>query len=196
MNRRVVQIARVNPPELVRAEVVRDIPSERLRDIEAAWRPSRRALPGVEHGHWDWRNKLDPVAAGLLRVIALEQSGRVEGLMAVATTPRESVLDGRRRGVLYIDFLESAPWNLPSTDQLPVFTGVGRALMVEAVLLSFEVMCGGRIGLHSLPQTEGFYATGCGMTRVGPDPNYQFLTRFEYIRVTQLRGSVHYFYRW
>ena len=53
-------------------------------------------------------------------------------------------------------------------------------LITEAVRLSLEMGLGGRVGLHSLPQAEGFYTHRCRMTRVGTDPHYYDLTYFEY----------------
>ena len=38
----------------------------------------------------------------------------------------------------------------------------------------------GRVGLHSLPQAEGFYKTRCKMTDFGKDSGYFDLTYFEY----------------
>ena len=37
----------------------------------------------------------------------------------------------------------------------------------------------GRIGLHALPQSEGFYASKIGMTDMGKDPGYHDLRYFE-----------------
>lgn len=38
----------------------------------------------------------------------------------------------------------------------------------------------GRVGLHSLPQSEVCYASACGMHKVGIDAAYHDLTYFEY----------------
>ena len=45
--------------------------------------------------------------------------------------------------------------------------------------LSEELEFHGRIGLHSLPQANGFYADTCGMTDLGADPDYEGLRYFE-----------------
>jgi hypothetical protein len=37
----------------------------------------------------------------------------------------------------------------------------------------------GRIGLHSLPQANAFYANTCGMTDLGFDQDYEGLRYFE-----------------
>jgi hypothetical protein len=97
--------------------------------------------------------------------------------MAVLGTPRRARLGGGH--VVYVDYVESAPWNLKGTVVSPRFLGVGTVLIAEAVRLSLEMGLGGRVGLHSLPQAEPFYAR-CRMTRVGPDPSYYDLTYFEH----------------
>jgi len=81
--------------------------------------------------------------------------------------------------MVYVDFLEAAPWNLKASATAPRFKGVGTALLVDAVRLSIETGFGGDVGLHSLPQAEPFY-TRCGMTRIGEDPDYYGLPYYEY----------------
>ena len=56
--------------------------------------------------------------------------------------------------------------------------GVGTALLAESVLISYEHGMEGRIGLHSLPQSETFYQHR-GMTELGTDPMYYPLRYFE-----------------
>lgn len=45
----------------------------------------------------------------------------------------------------------------------------------------------GRIGLHALPQAEGFYKGVLNMTFMGRDSEYQQLTYFELSEVNALR---------
>ena len=54
-----------------------------------------------------------------------------------------------------------------------------RVLIATAVQLSLEEGFRGRIGLHSLPQAETFYATNCGMTDLGKDTKKEGLRYFE-----------------
>jgi len=84
--------------------------------------------------------------------------------------------------VLYIDYLETAPWNLRTPTNNPHFFGVGTVLIAEAVRISKRRKSAGAIGLHSLPQAEVFYAGKLGMTRIGPDPEYYDLSYFEFDR--------------
>jgi hypothetical protein len=48
-----------------------------------------------------------------------------------------------------------------------------------AIALSEELEFKGRIGLHSLPQANSFYANTCGMSDLGMDADYQNLRYFE-----------------
>jgi hypothetical protein len=57
--------------------------------------------------------------------------------------------------------------------------GVGSVLIGTAIELSKELEFKGRIGLHSLPQANGFYANFCGMTDMGPDSANHDLRYFE-----------------
>lgn len=169
----------------VPAQLYRDYPFLELESIEALWAEAREhtataglvaGLAPLEHTHWDWRNKADSVEAGHHMLVAVECGSEAQGIMAVLRTPRPAQLgDGH---VVYVDYVESAPWNLKGSAAPPRYLGVGTILIAEAVRLSLEMGLGGRVGLHSLPQAEAFY-TRCGMAKVGPDPHYYDLTYFE-----------------
>jgi hypothetical protein len=130
----------------------------------------------LEHSHWDWRSKRASVASGHHRIVVMECRGEVQGIMAVLRDPKASRLGAG--AVLYVDYLEAAPWNLGLTGPRR-FSGIGAWLIAEAVRMSVDAGHAGRVGLHSLPQAEPFYQR-CGMTHVGLDPNYQELSYFEY----------------
>jgi hypothetical protein len=110
-------------------------------------------------------------------LVAVSTENEVQGLLAVLRRPQRSRM--RDDYVVYLDYLESAPWNLRNTGQPPRFLGVGTVLMAEAIRMSHEEGFEGRVGLHSLPQAETFYEK-CKMTRVGIDPRYYDLIYFEY----------------
>jgi hypothetical protein len=153
-----------------------------LESIEAKWSEAREqlAIEGLapaEHSHWDWRNKVDSVEASFHMLIAIECNSEPQGVMAVQRLPRAGRLS--TESVVYVDYLESAPWNLKGSNSQPRYAGVGTVLIADAVRLSREMALGGRIGLHSLPQAEAFY-TRCGMTRVGRDREYFDLSYFEF----------------
>jgi hypothetical protein len=180
--------ARATGRPLVAAEVYREFPSAELDEIESSWsiareraEAERRAagLTPVEHAHWDWRNKVDSVEAGHHMLVAVERHGEVQEIIAVLREPRHS--QHTNEPIVYVDYLESAPWNLKGFSAQPRFLGIGTVLIAEAVRLSLEAGFGGRVGLHSLPQAEEFYRTRCRMTEFGADPYYFDLVYFEYI---------------
>ncbi len=65
----------------------------------------------------------------------------------------------RRPAVLYIEHLETAPWNLERYvgKSARLYTRVGSSLMVVASMLSEQFGLSGGVGLHSLELSEGFY---------------------------------------
>ena len=105
----------------------------------------------------------------------------MQGLMLVNTTNYVSRMDGQLgKPLVYVDYLESAPWNLKDlTPDPPRYQGVGIRLIEVAVRFSLEEGFGGRIGLHALPQAEYFYEKICKMTRGEIDRQYHDLVWFE-----------------
>jgi hypothetical protein len=150
---------RVSPPVLVPATLIRNFPQSQLAAIESVWAPARRALAEararagtpLESGHWNWNNKVDRVTQGQLILHAIECEGEIQGLMAIGAQPRSAHLT-IDSSVVYIDYLEAAPWNQRAPEYQSRFGGVGSALFNEAVILSTELGLSGRIGLHSLPR--------------------------------------------
>ncbi|HET6572785.1 MAG TPA: hypothetical protein VFG68_04220 [Fimbriiglobus sp.] len=174
-----------SPQEVVPASLVCDLPPDRLPDIEQAWSPARQAVSThllalgrpAEHAHWNWRNKSNPDRH---RIFAVECAGGVQGLMAVLRKPRPAGIAAAPGPVVYVDFIEVAPWNLKSGPNPPRYRGVGTVLIAEAIRLSQEMGLCGRVGLHALPQAEDYYLSHCRMTWVGRDDRYYDLAYFEY----------------
>jgi hypothetical protein len=54
--------------------------------------------------------------------------------------------------------------------------------MRAAIQLSIDEGFHGRVGLHSLPQSEPFYRDKCLMQFCGHDPHYQDLSYYELTR--------------
>ena len=79
-----------------------------------------------------------------------------------------------------VEFVDAAPCNRSDIiRQPPRFSGCGSILIRAAIEFSKLEGYKGRIGLHSLPQSNSFYANKIGMTDLGPDPDYQNLRYFE-----------------
>lgn len=179
--------------EPVKGELWDQITEKQLGDWEAEWQPEvTEALRRLNHAgidrphwpqsrHWDWRQKMAAIQ-GLLAYpgISVMCEGVTQGLMIVNTTSyRCRIPDQAGRELVYIEFLENAPWNRKELLLQPRFRGVGSILVGAAIQLSLLEGFKGRIGLHSLPQANAWYANTCGMTDLGIDTDKQGLRYFE-----------------
>jgi len=187
-----VYLLEVASDELVDAELHDAIEETHLADWEALWKPSleeairRLHKAGVprdkwpQSRHWDWRDKLSEIEKLLAKqCFSVVCQGETQGLMAVDLTKSARVGEQRGKPIVYVDYLETAPWNRPELYKPPRFRGVGSILVRTAIECSQQEEFKGRIGLHSLPQADQFYREKCGMTDLGPDSAYQNLRYFE-----------------
>jgi hypothetical protein len=174
------------------AELRDAIEEAQLIDWQTQWQPAlleilkelgRRGVPvsqWPQSWHWDWRAKNAQVE-GLLgfKGACVVCGGLTQGLMRVDLTKSARIPNQKGKPLVYIDYLEVAPWNRPDSGRVPLYKGVGMALMSAAVAMSDHEGFKGRIGLHSLPQADTFYRKRCNMTDLGPDLEYQNLRYFE-----------------
>lgn len=161
----------------VEAELVQNLDREALEDTDTFWRVAAKRLSAKagekDHAHWDWAAKFDAFSeAG--EFIAIERSGLMEGLMFL----RFDKLARLATQEVYVDYLEVAPWNLAWLNPTPRYKGVGRLLFQVAREVSLERGWEGRVGLHSLPQAEGFYRH-IGLHDPGTDVSYAHLRNFK-----------------
>ncbi len=179
--------------QLVAATLIDGVSLAEVEAAESAWRPAildglasrAKRHPGIEagmeHSHWDWRKKRQAIE-GLIyyRMFGVECDGDMQGLMLVSTAGHPCRIEEQRgKDQIYIDFVATAPWNSPSLTLSPRYGLVGRVLIATAVQLSLEEGFRGRIGLHSLPQAESFYAKNCEMIDLGIDQKKEGLRYFE-----------------
>lgn len=135
--------------------------------------------------HWDWMAK-----SGLLRRLEVTGMGIVaddtwQGLMLTKSASYFTRTGADRgRPLVYVDYVEVAPWNwaVSALGQRPRYRGIGSLLLAEAVRQSFAEGFHGRVGLHALPQSEGFYQSVFGFTPVEVDPDKQNLLYLELSR--------------
>ena len=175
------------------AELWHAITEQQLADWEGEWVPELfRAMQGLRRAgierthwpqsrHWDWRKKV-AVLQGMLANpgFSIVCGGQTQGMMIVDTVKHHCRFEGQRgQHLVYVEFVENAPWNRAELFDPPQYRGVGSILIGAAVALSKEMEFHGRIGLHSLPQANGFYANTCGMTDLGADPDHEGLRYFE-----------------
>jgi hypothetical protein len=176
---------------VVEGRLVDGITDTHLEDIETTWMAAlheglkRLKAAGIPRSewpqsrHWSWRDKVEHVR-GLLayRGFVIEYEERAQGLMLIKTTELCRLPEQRGKPLVYVDYLETAPWNQRALVDRPRFGGIGTVMLAAAITVSQQESFKGRIGLHSLPQSEEFYKT-CGMTDLGHDRAKEDLRYFE-----------------
>lgn len=188
-----VQLYDVAHAAAVAAELWSPITEKNLADWEAEWIPALHAQLQVLHQSginrslwpqsrkWDWRDKKDAIELSLAnQSFSIVAQGTTQAMMIIDLTKRARLNSQQLQHLVYVDFLEAAPWNRNDLQGGgPRLTGAGSIMMGTAIELSRAQGFKGRVGLHSLPQSNSFYANACGMADLGADPNYSNLRYFE-----------------
>ena len=176
----------------VGAELRDAIENQQIADWRDAWIPAFQSIIAdlvvrkipinqwPQSWHWQWDRKVAQTS-GLLgfRTFCVVCSGMTQGLMRVDLTKSGRLQEQSGKPLVYIDYLEVAPWNQPIGQEAVRYKGVGSALVAAAIELSNDEGFKGRVGLHSLPQADEFYRRTCKMSELGADPNCQGLCYFE-----------------
>jgi hypothetical protein len=126
MSPRTARLIDARDPRLLveRANIAIGLNVTALGDIETSWSSARASAATaalLEHGHWDWRNKSQTVKAGRHDIVAIVNQGGYQGAMAILSHPQKGRLSPSE--VLYVDYVEIAPWNL-KTFGSPMYFGV------------------------------------------------------------------------
>jgi hypothetical protein len=150
---------------------LREASAEDFAAWEDTWLPT---LLGQYSASWPWEAE---IAASIQQPgrLALAISGEsLEALMSLSVRPaREQIMD-----VLYVEYVQAAPWNERSAGVARRFARLGALLMAVAAQLSQEEGLQGRIALHSKREVEGFY-NGLRLRSYGPDPQEDNFVYFE-----------------
>lgn len=174
----------------VEAVLIEDVSEADVRRTDTLWKPflrqslqdayTRGLLPNdlPEHTHWIWDRKWQ-AASRYSQFLGIECAGEMQALMVVRTDKLCRLPTQRGLPLIYVDYLAAAPWNLTEIASPPRFSRCGLILIAAAIRLSSQRGYNGRIGLHSLPQAEGFYGNKCAMTDFGEDLDYEGLRYFE-----------------
>jgi len=154
---------------------------ERLRALQRRLEQEATATQLPEHAHWNWAVKtLRYAHLQGYRCLGIEANGKMQGLIMVSLSNHLARSDpDAGKPLVYVEFVETAPWNDRTLTDDPVYKGVGRRLMQVVARLSVAESRDGRVGLHSLGQSKLFYTGACGMTAFGPDPDSDDLEYFE-----------------
>ena len=171
-----------------------DLAPAALIEAEKEWGPLRRdaarkllqAGRSQEvplHWHWDWGVKSQNLQFLAYRCFGIECVSKMQGLLMVVVAGKQARLDPDvGKPLVYIDYLETAPWNVIPLVDVPQYSGVGMVLMRTAVQLSYDEGFHGRVGLHALAQAEEFYRDKCETQGCGLDQAYQNLPYYEMTR--------------
>jgi len=157
-----------------RIRVLRELAAAGIHDAQGGW---------PESVHWSWAQKATSCkpsrleALGDVRLFGVEATGRWQALLFGLCEGHGTRLGTRNRPLVYVDFIETAPWNwdIAPLGKVGRYRGAGIQLMALAVRWSGALGYQGRIGLHALPQAQVFYEQRCGMQNLGPDVNYHNL---------------------
>lgn len=192
-----ISILRRANKSFVKATLIEGMQPADLHLVEREWTPHRPRLmqlllnakvPRSEWPQslpWDWSRKAPQLQLLESACFGIVFEKRWQGLMMTKTAAHVSRLPSDLgKPLVYIDFLETAPWNwpIPALNVVGELGGIGPALFLQAVRQSDEEGFHGRVGLHALPQAEPFYERACGMTPLGRDQRKENLVYFELSR--------------
>jgi hypothetical protein len=158
---------------------------KQLIEAEQQWKPFRIAAKQrlldagktekevksclLQHSHWDWALKSQSLEDDLLALQAfgIELGGKWQGLALAEVFSMHSahLAPDQGKPLVYIEFLESAPWNQKNMVDEPRYGSIGWRLIEAAIRLSISEGFKGRVGLYALPQADAFYRK-CGMVWV------------------------------
>lgn len=132
----------------------------------------------VQDHHWAWRTKCAIAPGAKRRVFSLLNASEVEAALMLLFG-ETSRAPGTPLPLVYVDFVAVAPWNRRTFQSSQRFRHLGTVMLGAAVELSRTLGHDGRCGLHSLPQSEGFYRH-IGMRDFGLDASKSSLRYFEF----------------
>tara|TARA_A100001391_G_scaffold199723_1_gene183209 strand:+ start:1140 stop:1724 length:585 start_codon:yes stop_codon:yes gene_type:complete len=174
-----IYLKEVSSGKLVKAELHDSIQQTHLDHHDQHWKPVTTKLK-EQQGHWDWQKKWTHYSTQLsFQSFAIECNGETQGMMIVNTIMRCQIPQQANKHLVYVEYLEAAPWNRRTVTNTPKYKLVGTVMIAAAIQLSLDEGNQGRIGLHSLPQADTFYRDQCGMTDLGRDASKQSLFYFE-----------------
>lgn len=183
LHREEVLIREAATEQVVTAHLLLPITPNHLEWADSLWQPALRKLlesqpDPPEHAHWRWIGKLTEYSEGKLG-FAIEHEGLPQALMIAQIGKQARRASQIEKPLLYIDYLATAPWNDAALTPTPRYRACGAALWRAAIEYSRKQGWEGRIGLHSLPQAEGFYRRLGALTDLGQDADYDNLRYFE-----------------
>jgi hypothetical protein len=149
-----------------------------IEDFETAWQEMLQNLNQYD-AFWDWAMKKRLSSMNKrFEAYAIEYNDLTQGLLWIETQWHCSLVNPDQR-LVYVEAIASAPWNREELQCPPNLKGVGTSMLLFARQRSLALGYDGRIGLHSLPSSEGFYLRQ-QMSDYGEDPAKDNLKYFEF----------------
>ena len=136
-----------------------------------SWQP---LLQGDYSVSWPWEREIADGLQRTGRLVLAVAGDSLEALMSLSVRPARGA-DG---DLLYVEYVQAAPWNERSAGAKRRFAGLGGLLLVVAAQLSREEGLHGRLGLHSKQEVEGFYERH-QLRSYGPDSDEDGFVYFE-----------------
>jgi hypothetical protein len=140
-------------------------------------------MPAPGHHHWSWKWKLQQESKrnSFYKCFGIIADNEPQGLMLLNYGREYLARLPEQAGqlLIYLAYVESAPWNLREYCEKPRFGAVGAVLFKAAIEFSNRLGFEGRIGLHALPRVENYYEKRCKMRKCYADQNYGGLVYFE-----------------
>jgi hypothetical protein len=100
-------------PEMTPEQVVQTGGRWQRFRIQARARLRRERAPVPEDDHWDWDEKSHDLKFTAYRCLGIRYEDEIQGLMMISTLAVEGRLPVHKgKPVLYVKYIESAPWNL------------------------------------------------------------------------------------
>lgn len=183
MNEIAIKLWRRTDDSIVDGTLYTELTPIDLSLLEQSWQPSRSSLyemldsaniPQVDWPqslHWNWNAKAPALEQLEAACFGIRCGGQWQAAMMTKTATHFSrASQSRGMPLVYIEYVESAPWNwsIPAVAQVGRYGGLGATLFRQAVLQSYNEGFAGRVGLHALPQAEPFYAK-LGLIHIGRD---------------------------
>src|ERR1022692_3278108 len=100
-------------PEMTPEQVVQTGEHWQRFRVQARERLRRERASVPEHDHWNWDEKSHYLKFTAYRCLGIRYDNEVQGLMMISTLAVEGRLPIHKgKPVLYVKYIESAPWNL------------------------------------------------------------------------------------
>lgn len=145
----------------VKATLHKGLGEAELIDVEISWGPKRlRALKELrkngadladlpQHFHWNWARKaLETSGMLAYRAFGIKVGRQMQGLMLVELASNVARLDpDKGKALVYVDYIETAPWNAREFTDTPTYKGVGVRLIQAAAGCSIDEGFSGRAAL-------------------------------------------------